>query len=184
MRVGGTISTKLFELVEEYWKELGLEVTIKFQENALFQQRTALPEHGIIVSPLYFATEIFAFTEPYYGVSNRQGDISWAGEWRKWLNAKYDVEAGTKSLDDFEGGVLPGEEPPEWAMELENWDRESQKHMLGSPEYNELRQKVHDWHARHLIGIGTVGMAPQPLIAKNSLGNVPTEFLPWMGWAR
>lgn len=182
VRVGGTISTKLFELVEEYWKELGLEVTIKFQENALFQQRTALPEHGIIVSPLYFATEIFAFTEPYYGVSNRQGDISWAGEWRKWLNAKYDVEAGTKSLDDFEGGVLPGEEPPEWAMELENWDRESQKHMLGSPEYNELRQKVHDWHARHLVGIGTVGMAPQPLIAKNSLGNVPTEFLPWMGW--
>ena len=30
--------------------------------------------------------------------------------------------------------------------------------------------------------IGTVGMVPVPLIAKNSLGNVPTEFLPWMGW--
>ena len=180
--VGATISSKLFELVQEYWKALGFEVTIKFQEAALWTQRRDSPEHGLMVAPLYFSTEVFAYTEPYYNVSRRQKDVSWGVEWRRWLNAKYDIEAGTATLDDFEGGKMPGEEPPDWVMDLENWDRESQKHLLGTPEYNSLRQKVHDWHARNLVVIGTVGMVPVPLIAKNSLGNVPTEFLPWMGW--
>ena len=182
VRVGGTISTKLFELVEEYWKALDFEVTVKFQEDALFSQRRDTPEHGLIVSPLYFSTEIFSYTEPYYNVSRRQKDVAWGVEWRRWLNAHYDIEAGKAMLDDFEGGRMPGEEPPDWVMDLENWDRESQKHLLGSPEYNALRQKVHDWHARNLVVVGTVGMVPIPLIVKNSLGNVPTEFPPWMGW--
>ena len=31
-------------------------------------------------------------------------------------------------------------------------------------------------------GIGVVGMAPQPYITKNNVGNVPTAYTPGMEW--
>ncbi len=46
--------------MKEYWKALGLHVTAKFRENALYSQRHRSPDHGIPVNPLYFSTETFA----------------------------------------------------------------------------------------------------------------------------
>ena len=43
----------------------------------------------------------------------------------------------------------------------------------GTKEYLELGQKIFGYHADKLYIIGTVGMAPKPLIAKNNLRNIP-----------
>ncbi|MCY4483980.1 MAG: hypothetical protein OXC12_13975 [Spirochaetaceae bacterium] len=48
--------------------------------------------------------------------------------------------------------------------------------LLLSPEYTELSQKIYDLWAEKLYIIGTVGMVPQPVIAKNNLGNVVKEY--------
>ena len=54
---------------------------------------------------------------------------------------------------------------------------------LRSPEYLELSRKIYAFHADNLYMIGTVGMAPTLYIAKNSIGNVPTEYPPPRSWA-
>ena len=35
-----------------------------------------------------------------------------------------------------------------------------------------------DWHAASMFIIGTVGLAPTLFIAKNNVGNIPTEYPP------
>jgi len=178
--VGSKSSLAVLELVKEYWENIGLKVMLKSEGSALFSQRKNSSDHGIIVAPLYFCTEVFEYTEPYW-TTVRMCDVSWCYDWSVWLNAEYDIRTEKKTLEDF-GGKLPGEEPPQEIKELREWEIQARKYKLGSKEYNELVQKIHDWHAKNLVVIGTVGMAPHPLIVNKNLGNVPKAFAPFMGW--
>ena len=67
--------------------------------------------------------------------------------------------------------------------ELATWVEGRERLDIGSPEYLELSRKVYAFHADNLYMIGTVGMAPTLYIAKNSIGNVPTEYPPPRSWA-
>jgi len=72
----------------------------------------------------------------------------------------------------FETGGKEGEEPPEeYKEEARNWRKWSLASAVGK-EKTEIMTKLGDSQARNLWGIGTVGMAPVPLIVKNDLGNV------------
>ena len=78
---------------------------------------------------------------------------------------------------------MPGEEPPAEIKELATWVEGRERLDIGSPEYLELSRKIYAFHADNLYMIGTVGMAPTLYIAKNSIGNVPTEYPPPRSWA-
>ena len=108
---------------------------------------------------------------------------SWAYDWGTWLRADREIRLGSKTLADFEGGVMPGEEPPAEIKELATWVEGRERLDIGSPEYLELSRKVYAFHADNLYMIGTVGMAPTLYIAKNNIGNVPTEYPPPRSWA-
>ena len=94
------------------------------------------------------------------------------------LNAEKAVRTGKKVLEDFPGGKLPGEEPPQEIKELEELIAQRNSAKLGSKEYMELSQKVFDFHAMKVYIIGSVGMVPTVYIAKNNVGNVPRGPLP------
>ena len=107
------------------------------------------------------------------GTPGRQGR---EGTWGRWLAANAAIKAGTHELADFEGGRMPGDEPPEEVKMLDQWGQQWVKIDYGSPEYVELAQKIFDFQAKNLVIIGVVGMTPVPLIAKRNLGNIPTSF--------
>ncbi len=100
--------------------------------------------------------------------------------WEPWLLANADVEAGAKTLDDFEGGVLPGEEPPEDIMALVQLRRELKGTVWGSEEYLRLATEYWQRFSDNLYTIGTVGEAPFIIIARSNIGNIPDRLPPWI----
>ena len=102
-----------------------------------------------------------------------------APAWAQWLNANENVMRGTTKLEDYEGGKLPGEEPPEDAKQ--QYDRVRMQVIrtrLGSEEYMELMEKIYDYQAEKLYHIGTIGMAPKLHIVKKNIANVAEVFGP------
>ena len=109
-------------------------------------------------------------------------DLHWAPLWGDWLMAWIQVEEGTRSLSDYEGGVLPGEEPPDEFKQLFQWGEELQQTVLGSPEYIEVTRKIYGYHFDNLLMQGIVGGQPHLVIAKSNLVNVPKGYFGSAAW--
>ena len=157
----------------EYWEDVGVKTVLNPLGDVNFRHNDV--EHIIIEHPYADTSEI--------------GDILWAGRaaphgmkeapaWVTWLRANRDIETGTKTLADFEGGKLPGEEPPEHVKQ--QWERTLQKQRVpfGSKEYMAVMTAIYDYQAEHLYHIGTVGLVPVLYIANKDIGNVPSEMPP------
>ena len=84
----------------------------------------------------------------------------WGPSWGFWLNADWSIKKGETTLEDYEGGKLPGEEPPEKVKEFYDLQVKKFNSRYSSKEYMELCGKVFDFYAKELVLIGTVGMAP------------------------
>ena len=181
------ISTEAMELVKEYWEAVGVKVLLKPESN--FGQRRQLNQHDARVDRANNeeVTE-FAMGAEYHTCYRSRGIgetaqwvpcgsyHAWGHNWGRWLAADAALTAGTHTLADFEGGEMPGEEPPEDVKMLDQWGQQWVKTEYGSPEYIELAQKIFDFQARNLVIIGVVGLKPVPLIAKRNIGNIPTGF--------
>ena len=165
------------ELVKEYWEDVGLEVGIKEVPTGLFSERGQALDHIITVHPFETTTEVASYNW------SRAGPGRWCPAWNQWLNANEDIRKGTKSLADYADGMLPGEEPPQHVKELYEWGISKPRTRFLSPEYTELSQKIYDLWAEKLYIIGTVGMVPQPVIAKKNLGNVVKQYPLSAEWA-
>ena len=146
-------------------------------------QRQQSADHGIIVSPLSDTSEISTMMERAVHFLPPGSTASWAYDWGVWLRADREIRIGTKTLADFEGGVMPGEAPPAEIKELASWVEGREQLDIGSPEHLELSRKIYDYHADNLFMIGTVGLAPTLYIAKNSIGNVPSVYPPPRSWS-
>ena len=168
------IPTSHLELVEEYWEDVGLEVLMRGHAGGLAGERSKALDHIIMTMPLETTGEVPSYPWPVrMGVGG--GGLGWAPAWLAWLNAKRDVDAGTAKLEDFEGGKLPGEEPPPEIKQLRAWEQQKIASRFRSPEYLEVSRKIHDFAAANLFVIGTVGMLPYLYVAKNDIGNIPTS---------
>lgn len=174
-----TENVTVLELVKEYWEDVGVKVMLKGLAGGLWGQRKGSIDHDVLVYGFLGQADIGG-VGPVFGYTG----IDFAVAWGHWLEAKRDIEAGKKTLADFEGGVLPGEEPPDDIKQLNEWAKLREKAELGSEEYFKWFGKLLDWQAENLPIIGTVGMAPILYIAKNNIGNVPTAYRideSWMG---
>jgi len=155
--------TEICELVKEYWEKIGIKVALKPEDRGLYNERILSGTLDLGIWHLDCTTELFAYS-PYAKLLNfGSNDFAPNIEWQKWWNT-----SGEK-----------GEEPPEEVKRLfkdaDDWFSATTKE-----EYIRLAQRIFDWHAKHLFYIGTVGMPPWPVIAKNNLRNVPAEA--WWGW--
>ena len=172
----GTPPVASIELMEEYWEAVGLQTEIALSDNALWIERREanLIEINMRIIGLGSEARQYMIEREHWVIGNH--DVNWGTTWGDWLDAWIQVEDGTRTLEDFEGGVLPGVEPPQWAMDLFLWGEERTGTVLGSPEYIEVSQKIFDYHYENLLFQGVVGGIPHLVIANNSLGNVPTGF--------
>jgi len=166
------IPVTIFELVEEYWKDVGLKVRIKTLSHALFDERCAALDHVIVAHPFVTTGEVANYAGPGRGLPGNK----WCPAWAAWLSADEAVRTGRQKLEDFKDGKLPGEEPPEEIKQVNQWARQRGSTRFGSKEYRELSVKIYDFIAENLYSIGTVGLVPQLYIAKKDIGNIPKVF--------
>ena len=164
-----------FELIKEYWEDVGVKVGLRPMENALFSERGTGTDHAFRARKMETVEEVAFYLEPNRAEVGGLG-FSWAPTWELWLHAKADVDSGKKTLADFADGKLPGEEPPQEMKDLQRWVDEVSTTRFGSPEFVALAQQIWDLHAKNLYIIGTVGLQPVPVLAKANLGNVRTSF--------
>lgn len=176
--------TGCLELVKEYWEAVGIKVFLKPEEFSLWRTRMRSNEHGVSCVGIDDQNEASIWS--YKAIINwsRGGAhvMSYAWNWGLWLNAEEEVKVGRKTLEDFEGGKLPGEEPPAYVKELNRWVDEWTQVRYGSEEYKKIAQKIFDFHAENLFIIGTVGLGPWVYVVKNDVGNAPTKRWAGMSW--
>jgi peptide/nickel transport system substrate-binding protein len=157
------------ELVMEYWNELGLSVSARPVSGELQTQRApanlmdATLWHGGRATDIFFPVGAI-----FYVPITPSWEVVWGTEWARW----------------FQTNGREGMEPPEQIKELRGWWDE----MLVSTSQeriDELGDNILASQAENLWLIGTVGEAPHPVIAKNTLGNVPeTGYWVWdMLWS-
>ena len=165
------------ELVKEYWEDVGLKTVIKPVGQDVGMRWEAL-DHTVSAHEYSDVTEnkvyLGAFRMGAHGVKE-------APAWQKWLVANEQVLSGDKSLEDFEGGELPGEEPPVHVKQQWERLRNISNTRFGSQEYRQLALAIGDYQAEYLYAIGTVGEAPTVLIVNENLGNVPKIPAPEAG---
>lgn len=153
------------ELVVDHWRDIGIKVELKQINASLQHERTHANDmdmtlwHGDKLSDLMFPN-----TVPYLipvGETWFETCI-----WREW--AQYYVTEGEK-----------GEEPPTEIRGLQQiWEK-----AVSTPDEAEridLGKKILESNAENLWTIGTVGLAPFPLIVSNELKNVPEKG--YWGW--
>jgi peptide/nickel transport system substrate-binding protein len=152
------------ELVVEYWRQVGLDIGLKQISGNLLEERV---RGNMIQMGLWHAdqtTDILFPPEPYWFVPMRWGwEVAQWPLWSLWY------------LSDGE----EGEKPTPEAMQLLTWWKEMSTTM-DEERRIELGKKILASHAENLWTIGTVGMAPHPLVVGNRLHNVPEHG--YWGW--
>jgi peptide/nickel transport system substrate-binding protein len=180
---GGQTKDNVLELVSEYWREVGLRVLLKNLESSLYRQRIGSPDHDLI------SGSIGPYGVGLGGGGNfvgKGGDFAYAFSWGAWLDAKQaqvqkEIGEGKalpldwRTMTTHEEEPLEGEEPPDDWKQVNMWAQEISSMVLGDSGYNELAQKILDFHAENLYVISTVDIIPRPLIAKNNLKNIPPD---------
>ncbi|MGC8718097.1 MAG: ABC transporter substrate-binding protein [bacterium] len=159
-----TIRGPVCEFVQQQWDKLGIKVAVKEITTELQQVRAPGNQMDMSVWNADKCTDILFPINPMWFVPYNTGwENSWCPLWAQWYASK------GKS----------GEEPPKEAKRLlDLWEKmlsttiESQRTKLG--------QEILKSHAENLWTIGTVGLAPVPIIARNNLRNIPEKGI-W-GW--
>jgi peptide/nickel transport system substrate-binding protein len=170
----GSGQNRTLELVTEYWKEVGVNTMMKLLAGGLYSERSGAGVLDARNQPLEVPVQL--------AVSSSDAAY-WAPMWHRWMDAQHDIETGTATLDDFEGGVLPGEEPPDWIKEYDSYYHKAKEYPDDSREFGEWMSKLLDIQAEQLFVIGTVGLVPHLITAKNYIVNVPPKFGPHQVWS-
>lgn len=153
------------QLVLEQWREnLGIEATLKGYTAELMETRIRANDVQMNLGDCDNAMDIMFTLTPYWSVPMNWGwEWSWNTQWGLW----------------YQTNGEQGEEPPQHMKDLlTTW--EQMKATLDEDERTRLGKEILKQQAENLWAVGTVGMAPVPIIAATNLRNVPDEQL-W-GW--
>ncbi|MFW6269360.1 MAG: ABC transporter substrate-binding protein [Bacillota bacterium] len=153
--------TSIFELVRSNWEDIGLDIDFKNVSIELKETQWSGNEGDMS----YWTNDVvldITFGHPIHaGKSFAPTGGAPQSPWPAYVNWV---------TTDGEEGI----EPPENIMKLLDY----QKNLLSSPDPEERDQaavNLIEAQADNLWTIGTVGMAPQPLIISNRLKNVPKK---------
>lgn len=153
------------ELVVDHWSDIGIEVDLEQISTDLQHERTNANEMDMTLWHGDRSTDLL-----FPGAANWYAPIAetWFETcmWREW--ARY-VESGGDS----------GEQPPEDIQKLvDSWRTANQT--VDEEERIEAGKMLLEANAKNLWTIGTVGLAPTPVIIDENLENVPEDG--YLGW--
>ncbi|MGQ9629417.1 MAG: ABC transporter substrate-binding protein [bacterium] len=144
------------EMVAEFWNKVGVKTTVKEVSWELFFTRRDALEFDVDIWHLGLAMEGSLYANPErfapFGGENRPGPA-----WGQW----------------FDTNGKEGEEPPQIVKDTYKWIKEWKTVPRTDPRYREIAQRIYDSYAENLWTIGTVGLAPLPVIVRENLANVP-----------
>ena len=144
----------IFELIEEYWEAVGVEITLKLEEDRLWSTRNAAGQVQVSHHPAHLTTDVgFALRE---AGQFRPGDVTNHG-WDDWWTS----------------GATAGVTPPQEVQEIYALLDRYLQTPLFTPESTAIGKEYSTRMVRQLYGIGTVSQAPVPVIVRNDLINVP-----------
>ena len=152
------------ELVVEHWRAVGLDIRLKQITGGLQSERARANLMHMTLWHADRTTDILFPPEPFWFVPmRRHWEVSIWPQWALWY------------LSNGEKGEKPPPKPMQlldWWVEMRTCMDEERRVVLGK---NILRAQ-----ADNLWTIGTVGLAPHPLVVKNNLHNVPKRG--YWGW--
>lgn len=152
------------ELVAEYWRDVGIDLHLKLVSRSL---QSARAQAGAMQMTLWHAdrvTDILFPLMPDWWVPRSTGwDRSMWNDWARYYQTD---------------GRL-GEEPPPIMKQLQRWTDEMRMTMDDRRRL-EIGQKILRVGADNLWVIGTVGLAPHPVVVSKRLKNVLSNGI-W-GW--
>jgi peptide/nickel transport system substrate-binding protein len=161
---GGEAKRRIVQLVQGYWKAVGIKMDIKEVERSLYWTITSGNKHELSLWLADSATDPIWVTNPKL-IPARQRYAAFGPLWAQW----------------FESHGAKGEEPPPLMRKaLDAWN-EARKYGPGEQMTKACREIVKD-HIDNLWSIGTVGYYPQPVIVSNQMRNVPTTGLLAWDW--
>jgi len=152
------------ELVVEHWREVALDIRLKQLTGGLQSERARANLMHMTLWHADRSTDILFPPEPFWFVPMRRNwEVSIWPAWALWY------------LSSGEKGEEPTGKPRQvldWWVEMRTCMDERRRIELGR---NILRSQ-----AQNLWTIGTVGLAPHPLVVSNRLRNVPERG--YWGW--
>ncbi len=153
--------TSILELVTEYWRAIGVNLTFKSITRQLLLPRVQTNEEPVSMWHGDASTDILMPVDPKWVVGKYGDESALAPLWTQWFNTK----------------GAEGEEPPEFYLEaLNNW------RTFSDTLDPEMAKTVLQSQADNLWSIGTVGLTPWPFIVRNRVHNVPeTGIHTWDG---
>ncbi|MEM7019823.1 MAG: ABC transporter substrate-binding protein, partial [Pseudomonadota bacterium] len=152
------------ELVSHYWREVGIDLRLKVVDANLQGARAVAGDMQMTVWHADRVTDILMPFQPVWWVPQRAGwDIAMWNDWSRW----YQTE-----------GRL-GEEPPPVIRQLQNW-ADAAREEVDENKRVALLKKILASNAENVWNIGTVGLAPHPVVISNRLRGVPEKAI-W-GW--
>jgi peptide/nickel transport system substrate-binding protein len=152
------------ELVANYWRDVGIDLRLKLVNRSLQSARAQAGAMQMTVWHADRVTDILFPLIPDWWVPRSTG---WdRGMWNDW--ARY-----------YQTDGRLGEEPPAIMKQLQMWTDEMRMTMNDQRRL-EVGKKILRVGADNLWVIGTVGLAPHPVVVSKRLQNVPTNGI-W-GW--
>ena len=152
------------ELVSQYWREVGIDLRIKLVNGDLQHARAIAGQMQMTLWHADRVTDILLPLVPDWWVPRSVGwDRTMWNDWARWYMTDGEI----------------GEEPPALVQELQRWTDEMR--VTTDPARRiELGKNILRVGAENLWVIGTVGLAPQPIVVSAALKNVPSQAI-W-GW--
>jgi peptide/nickel transport system substrate-binding protein len=152
------------ELVVSYWNDVGIDVRLKLIDRGLQFARAIANELEMTVWHADRTTDILFPINPDFWVPRKlAASLSMWSEWSRWY-----VSDGSQ-----------GEEPPPQVRDLQLWADELATTM--DPQRRiQLGKQILASNAENVWTIGTIGLAPQPVVISDRLKNVVEQGL-W-GW--
>jgi len=149
------------ELVSSYWNSVGIDVRLKLIDRGLQYSRAISGAMEMTVWHADRTTDILFPINPDFWVPRKlAASLSMWSEWSRWY------------LTD---GRL-GEEPPQEIRNLQEWADQLATSMDPSLRI-QLGKKILASNAENVWSIGTIGLAPHPVVVSNRLKNVVEQGL-------
>ena len=149
-------SSEFTTLIHDYWKAIGINVTLKEVTSQLTREKATNSTSDINMEwDVPFEPNLISQIDYYIPPYGDIGPLTGV-QWRNW----------------YDSGGEVGEEPPDWAKRLFELSEEWKTVLPGSERYNEIGREMVRINLDNMVIIGTVAELPGPTVVSNKLRNV------------
>jgi peptide/nickel transport system substrate-binding protein len=160
-----TPKRQITELAKRYWADIGVQVDSREITGTMVSTRAVSNSMQMGLWHGNRASSLCLRTYPYWYLPVLGWEKTWCPLWAHWYQSG--------------GTAAQGEEPPQTIKDaIHAW--EQLRLTLDEDEQKKWAQELLSYQAENLWTIGTVAGAPQPVIVRNNLRNVPEEG--YLGW--